>query len=322
MTITASAPGKLVLFGDHAVVYGYPSIVTSVGLRYTVTIEQIDDPFIEIQTPELLAKNLTRRCPIADLKTNRLKETAFVEAAVHQFFNSHAAPSGLKITTAGPELSYGLGSSSAVSVATIFALSHLFGIVLSLREIFNLSYAAVLDVQGTGSGVDVASAVYGGTISYVKDGAETELLNTRDFPILIAYSGHKVSTTNYIAQVAELQQRQPQFVNPIFDLMGKIVGEAKASLLAGDWQKLGDLSNLHQGLLDALNVTTPQLFSSIFAARTAGAWGAKLSGAGGGDCIFAIVPPEKKSEIAKSIQQANGFIVDLPVGVPGVRLES
>jgi mevalonate kinase len=102
-------------------------------------------------------------------------------------------------------------------VAVIQAAATHFGIELSPSELFDLAYAAVLDVQGTGSGVDLAAAVCGGTAYYVKGGAIMERLPIDELPIVIGYSGEKVSTTNLIHQVASLRAHQPDLINPILD---------------------------------------------------------------------------------------------------------
>ncbi|MBZ0282923.1 MAG: mevalonate kinase [Anaerolineae bacterium] len=321
MSITASAPGKLVLFGDHAAVYGYPCLVTAVDLRFYVKAEHSDQSYIQIETPELRSQGTVRHIQLTNQDGESPKETAFMEAAIKEFFKNRQLKNGIRLTTHGPLVTFGLGSSSAITVATIKALAMLMDIELSSRQIFDLSYAAVLSVQGAGSGVDVAAAVYGGTVYYVKGGAQLEIIKTPPLPILIGYSGEKVQTTNYITQVKMLQKRHMLKVNQIFSIMEAIVEDAKTTIIAGDWQTLGELANMHQGLLDAFGVVTPQLFLPIYAARISGAWGAKLSGAGGGDCMFAVVSTNKSQAIADSIQQAGGQIVNLPVAAQGVRIE-
>jgi mevalonate kinase len=321
MKVTASAPGKLVLFGDHAAVYGRPCLVTAVDLRFYATAKRTSESLIEINTAELEAKGIQRRFMLADA-TEALRETAFVESAVRRFFKHFPFEDGLYLTTRGPKMSYGLGSSSAITVATIGALAHLYGITMSLDEVFQMSYAAVLDVQGEGSGVDVAAAVFGGTVYYVKGGATLEPLAFTDLPIVMGYSGSKVSTLNYIAQVKDLYARQPTLVTQIFDMMETIVEQAKTQCVAGDWQSVGELANFHQGLLDALGVTTPQLFNPIYAARDNGAYGAKLSGAGGGDCMFAVVNETTRTQVEAAIQQAGANVVQIAPNAAGVRVEA
>jgi len=322
MSVSASAPGKLVLFGDHAAVYGYPCIVTAVDLRYTVSLEIVDTPGISIDTAELRTGNEHYHVAIDQLSAHNRRETAFVEAALVHLQAQHQLKSGLLIRTEGPPQSYGLGSSSAITAATIGAYAALFELELTPHQLFDLAYAAVLDVQGTGSGVDLAAAIYGGTVYYVKGGSVMTPLTLGHLPIVIGYSGKKVGTTNLIAQVAALRHRQPHLIDPLLALMGNIATQAQDRIIAGDWTTLGDLTSIHQGLLASLGVSTPKLDKLIHAAREAGAYGAKLSGAGGGDCMFALASPEHSGQIAAAITAAGGQALHFQPNAQGLNIES
>ncbi len=322
MSITASAPGKLVLFGDHAAVYSYPCVVTAVDVRFSVTIRPHDANIITVDTPDLRANGETYSVEVDKLNARNRRETAFVEAALKRLFDQSPPSTGFDLKTSGPRVTYGLGSSSAITVATIAAVNEQLGLQLGLRDIFNLSYAAVLDVQGTGSGVDIAAAVYGGTVYYIKGGTTLEPLLLDKLPIVIGYSGEKVSTTNLIAEVAHLRERQPTFIDPLLMMLGDIATQARTELMQANWPAVGDLMNIHQGILDSFGVNTSQLAQLIFTARAAGAIGAKLSGAGGGDCMFALVASEGSTTVANSIEEAGGLPVVVPPHAPGVRIET
>ncbi len=314
MLVTASAPGKLVLFGDHAVVHGQPGIVTAVDFRYRVRAECLAEPLLRIETTALPAREVSLPAP------GRIyhAETAYVEAALQQLLERFQINCGFHIRTQGPEQSFGLGSSSAITVATLAATARLCKIDLSRRDLYEMARAAVLDVQGAGSGLDVAAAVYGGTCYLERVGATPEPLAAGGLPIVIGYSGNKVGTSELLRQVARLRSRQPDLIDPIFALMGRISIRAHACLLEGRWCDLGKLTDIHQGLLDALGVNTASLARLIFAARAAGAWGAKLSGAGGGDCMFALTDKARRAEVAAQISAAGGEIIDVGCNAPGV----
>ncbi len=318
--VTASAPGKLVLMGDHAAVYGYPCLVTTVDLRFSVTIQTHNTPIVEIDTPDLRAQDKVYQVALDALDAQNQRETAFVEAALKQFIQHFPTQNGFKIVTDGPRITYGLGSSSAITAAALAAAAYLQNISLTPRELFDLAYAAILDVQRTGSGVDLAAAVYGGTLYYVNKGEVIEPLSTGELPLVIGYSGSKVSTTNLIGQVAELRARQPQLMDPLLTMLGELASEGRQAVLQADWHTFGDLMNIHQGILDSFGVNTLPLAQLIFAAREAGAYGAKLSGAGGGDCMFAIAPETRRPAVESAIEQAGGLPVRFRSGVEGVRI--
>jgi len=318
-TYTASAPGKLMLFGEHAVVYGRPCLVTTVGLYVSATVTPTQTSAVTITTPALRARGEVHTVALADLGRQLQPETAFVEAIAARALQLAEQPHGLRIDTDGLQLSYGLGSSSAVTVATAAALDAAIGLALSQRALFDLAYSAVLDAQGKGSGFDVAAAIYGGTLWFETGGTAIEPVDAPELPFRIGYSGAKVSTRRFVDGVEQLRERNPLIVERIFDTIGGIVVQARTALEQGDWGKLGDLMDLNQGLLDALGVNTPALAQLIFATRNAGALGAKLSGAGGGDCMVALALDEQRTPIDGAIRQV-GTLVELPLGVPGVRV--
>ena len=170
-----------------------------------------------------------------------------------------------------------------------------------------------------GSGFDVASAVYGGTIYY--QSGTSQPLPPVDYPLVIGYSGEKVSTTNLVKQVAALYERYPAVVAPVFQAMGQISAQAREALLAQNWEKMGELMNLQQGLLNSLGVSTLGLEELIDAARAQGAYGAKLSGAGGGDCMYALVDTSRRKAVEDALLAAGGTVVPIQADVEGARID-
>lgn len=280
--ITVSAPGKLLLLGEHAVMYGYPAIVTAVSERLVVQQGESSG------------------------------DTRFIDAAVKawgkpgQTFSAYSSFSG----------KYGFGSSSAVTVATLKMLKP----DVDNQTLFKAAYKVVLDVQGAGSGLDVAAAVYGGTLYYVKD-TSIESLNISEMPLIVGYTGVKADTTTLITDVAKKKEKDPEKVERIFQGIATLVNEAKNKMIEGDWEQVGKLMDFNQEYLRDLGVSSKKLEALISAAKGAGAWGAKLSGAGGGDCMIAFASNDKKKVISKAIQDAGGEIIDVSANAEGVRFE-
>jgi len=343
--IKVSAPGKLMLLGEHAVVYDHPCIVTAVDQRLYLTAELIDEPFFILDAPQVKIKNYKK--PISELLSSYNPERAkrvegpqgakFVELATRSLLvhsrklQGETLFKGLKISTHSDfSPQYGFGSSSASTVCTIFALSKLLNINLSQKQLFDLSYKAVLEVQGKASGFDIAAAIYGGTLYFVTAGKVIRSIIPftprspalrGEVGLIIAYSGTKADTTTMIAKVADLTQKHPQIVKKTYDLVENVVENAKKAIKNSDLKTLGELFNINQGYLESLGVSTPKLSALIYAAREAGAYGAKLSGAGGGDCIIALAPPSKVSQVEKAITKAGGKIIKVKTNAEGVRLE-
>lgn len=305
-SIKISAPGKLMLFGEHAVVYGCPCIVTAVNQRVHVKASFNGQDELVINAPQLGVKNYRRN--VSSLCSQEMpKQVSFIEAVVKRFYQNYGLKKGLELETKSDfSHSYGFGSSSAVTIATAMALKELYSVKLSPKKLFKLCYKAVLDIQGVGSGFDLAAALWGGTLFYEKGARLVKKMKISKFPIVVYYSGVKADTPTLVRQVAELKRRHPIKVKRVFEDIEKVVLKAKEALNQGDWKKIGGLMNKNQKLLEGLGVSTLKLEKLIKAAINAGAWGAKLSGAGGGDCIVAVCPPQKQKAIEQVLVKAGG----------------
>lgn len=323
--IKVSAPGKLMLLGEHAVVYNRPSLVTAVDQRLTLKAESLEDNVFELNAKDAGIQNYSKS--LSELGKGEVPKGAkFVEIALYNFYNNYKRyikDSGIKITTSSQfSPLFGFGSSSASTVCTIKALSELFNAKLSNRQIFELAFQTVLDIQGTGSGFDVAAATYGGTLYYSKAGSKTiKPLNLKNLPLIIGYSDIKADTVTLVKQVAEKAKKYPNVIDSIYSQIGYIVDLAEKALLKADYQTLGELMNLNQGLLSSLGIEGKKLADMIYGTRESGAYGAKLSGAGIGDCMIAIAPENKVSAVKKAITRAGGTAVNIKVNAPGVRIE-
>jgi isopentenyl-diphosphate delta-isomerase type 1 len=132
----------------------------------------------------------------------------------------------------------------------------------------------------------------------------------------------KADTPTLIRKVAEAHRRNPKKFDVIFKAIGKLVFQARAAVEASEWKVLGELLDENHLLLTRLGVSTSIIERLVKAAIDAGAWGAKLSGAGGGDCIIALAPASKRSSVEKAITDAGGEVVRVATGAPGVSVET
>ncbi|MEK7450971.1 MAG: hypothetical protein AAB662_03490, partial [Patescibacteria group bacterium] len=207
--ITVSAPGKLMLLGEHAVVYDHPCLVAAVDQRMRATVETLD--VLEFQLEAEDVKVTGYKKPLSELGQGDIPKGAkFVEIALKNINEKYPLKFGLKITTKSEFSSqFGFGSSSASTVCTIKAVSEILGLNLSKKEIFDLAFKTVLDIQGKGSGFDVAAAVYGGTLYFVTGGKVIEPLDIKSLPLIVGYSGVKADTVTLMNQVkASFANRQ------------------------------------------------------------------------------------------------------------------
>lgn len=309
------------LFGEHAVVFNRPCLVTAVDSRITVEIKKINTQKIKIDAPQVKINGYQRKLN-AKACFSPHKGVRFIEAAIEVFKKEYDLVGGLKINAEnGFSCNYGLGSSSAVSVCLIQALAEIFDKKLDCKQVFNLAYKAVLNVQGVGSGFDVAAACWGGTLFYLTGGKKITPLKTKPLPLVIAYSGSKADTPTLIRKVQSLREKKFEKIEAIFEKIEAIVKQAKIELKKGNWEKLGKLMTENQELLTQLRVSTPLIDKLIKSALKAGAWGAKISGAGGGDCIIVLTSKEKRHQVEQALVKTGGILVPIETGTKGVKIE-
>ena len=297
--VTVRVPGKLMLMGEHAVVYGFPCIVTTVNRYITVNIK------------------------LRDTGTNAINisgDDRFVRSAIDSFRKKYKTSRNFILTVQSDITGYGLGSSAAVTAACICALATLEGIALTKKELFNLSYQSVLSVQKRGSGFDVAASIYGETISF--NGATKDItpLYEKNLPLLVAYCGVKADTVVMMKKVEEKRWENAIKVDGIFEKISALVTKARIAIQKEKWELIGRLFGENQTLLRELGVSTDKIDKLLDVALKAGAYGAKLSGAGGGDCIIALVPDDKRGMVANALTEAGGEVLNVKTGVEGVKV--
>ena len=321
MRVTVSAPGKLMLLGEHAVVYGRPCLVTAVDRRMWVTAERAQDELVHLSAPSLGVVDWA--APAVEVEAAEPPASLrFLHAVVRCVAQQYGLPGGLRMETRSDfSGALGLGSSAAVTIAAAAALSELLGLELSRAELFPLGYEAVQAVQGLGSGFDLAASLHGGTLYFRRCGPEIVPLSADPLPLVVGYSGTKADTVSLVRRVAQRRERQPELIEEIFDGMARLVEQGREALLARDWQRLGRAMRLSQSLLDALGVSTPKLAQLVRVAEEAGAYGAKLSGAGGGDCMIALVGEARRDEVVAAIEGVGGEVIPVQTGATGVRRE-
>jgi mevalonate kinase len=191
---------------------------------------------------------------------------------------------------------------------------------LEEEEIARLGREAESKVQGASSGIDPFVSTYGGAIYYRDGRFDRQQINP--LSIVIGYTGSPSSTKNMISNVSHLREKYPKIIDHIFDVIGDISERSKIILEEDNLNEneLGDLMNLNNGLLEALGVSSFSLSNLINAALLAGAFGAKIIGAGGGGCIFALSSGKEK-EVSTAIKMAGGVPIPVEISYDGVRLE-
>jgi len=279
-SVKTSAPGKLMMLGEHAVLYGRQCLVCAVNRRVEITLEPRTDRIISINS------GLGDYTGSLD-NLGEDQRFSFLLCAVNQFNPSLDHGLNLRVTSEFSNL-IGLGSSSAVTVAAVGAIKRHLKQSIEPQEIFQDSLSIIRTVQGTGSGADVAASVFGGIVRYRQDPLEIEKLQA-SCPLTVVFSGHKTPTVSVIKQVKASYAQFPEVYNEIFDVMEASSDAAVRAIVSRDWVRFGKLLNINQGLMDAIGVSDASIETLVHRLRNeAGIFGAKISGSGLGDCVLGL----------------------------------
>jgi mevalonate kinase len=321
----ASAPGKVILFGEHFVVYGEPAIVLAIDKRAYSSVKTRRDNRIHIDdfTPPRISgcfeKNRFITGHGGQDAESKLKP---VKDAVRKVLEIAGKNVGVDVEIrCSIPIAAGLGSSAAVVAAVAKATSHLLDVELSNADISNITFESERLVHGTPSGIDPTVTTHGGVLLFRKGKGFSRIDVKKDIPLIIGNSEVKHSTGELVSMVRQRQEKYPLIINPIIKASGKIVAKAVNALESHDFTELGELMNINQGLLGAVGVSTDLLEKLVYAAMKAGAYGAKLTGAGGGGCIIALSPPERTRQIVEAIEEAGGKAFAVKKSDEGVRIE-
>ncbi|AAV45156.1 mevalonate kinase [Haloarcula quadrata] len=294
--VTSSAPGKVYLFGEHAVVYGEPAVPCAIERRVHVTATEIDEG-LRIHANDLQLDGFTveysgdgESHPDVDVAESLVEAgMGYVNEAVAQARDAADAPeAGFEISVEGDiPLGAGLGSSAALVVAAIDAATRELGVELSASDIADRAYQVEHAVQdGQASRADTFCSAMGGAVRVEGDDCR-RLEGIDTLPFVIGYDGGAGDTGALVAGVRDLRGKY-DFAADTVAAIGDIVREGESVLGTGDYERLGELMDFNHGLLSALGVSSRSLDSMVWAARDADAHGAKLTGAGGGGCIVAL----------------------------------
>ncbi len=317
--VTASAPGKCILTGEHSVVYGLPALAVAIDIRAKVTVKSYENGATLIHAKQFNKKVCLPLKPDRNLTIDKDLQPIYVSVVKTLEFLKIKDGVEVLIDSSLPEAS-GLGSSAAVSVATVKAVSEFFGIHLKESEISTLSFESEKIVHGSPSGIDNTVSVYGGGILF-KRGRILKVKTSNNIPLIIGDTLKKRSTGGMVSKVRENYLKYTAIFKPILAAIGKISLQAKKFLEASDFHKLGELMNINQALLESLGVSSIELEKLVYAAREAGAYGAKLTGAGGGGCIVALAPLARCQNIASKIIEAGGKPYITRITDTGVKIE-
>ena len=313
---TATAPGKIILLGEHAVVYGRPAIavpVRQVQARAVVSAAPRRPPGdVIIQAPDIGLES-----PLADLPDDHPLACAatgvFTELGI-----SRPPACSIRITSTIP-VAAGMGSGAAISVAIIRALTAFLGNRLPDERIASLAFEVEKIHHGTPSGIDNTVITYDMPVYFMRGRPIETLQMSKPITLVIGDTGVASPTGHVVGDVRRLWQADPALYEGIFDEVGKVVEAARRAIEDGHLDRLGLLMDENHALLHRMGVSSHELERLVSAARAAGAMGAKLSGAGRGGNMIALATKVHCTECRPGFVRQPGCAHDHHHGPPSIQ---
>jgi mevalonate kinase len=301
--VEATAPGKVILFGEHAVVYGRAAIAAPVSqVRASAVVCAGDRPGVRLLAPDLGA----------DFLLGGSAEDEPLATAVRLVQTAAGLPQlpALTITVSSTiPIASGLGSGAAINAALIRALALYLGRpdLATNEQVSALTYQVERFYHGTPSGIDNTVVAYEQPVYFMRRQPENVIeafAVARPLCFLVADTGLASSTRVVVADVRRQWQEEPERFESLFDGCGRVSQAAREAIEQGDEVRLGQLMNENHHLLQQMTVSSPELDQLVVAAVTGGALGAKLSGAGRGGNMIALVREENKKAVRQALLEA------------------
>lgn len=293
MKVSAHAPGKIIITGEHFVVHGATALAAAISKGATVKAQESGET-------QIVSTTLHARSGLHPPPSHPLRPVA---EALQRAREHLGEKKGLKITISSniPSGS-GLGSSSSVAVAVIAAATAALGHRIPKHEIVDLAMVAEKIIHGNPSGIDVNIAAYGGVILFKRGDPPRYVEVRQPFPIIVASTGIRRKTSQMINKVTAVKQAHPHLFQALTVASSRFSEIGAEALTKGDLPTLGASMTFHHTVLNWLGASIPELDRLVETAQAKGALGAKLTGGGGGGCIIALPPRETAQEISASLR--------------------
>ena len=299
----SSACGKVILLGEHAVVYGRPALALPIPLAVEAVAKEGGDG-VNLVIPRWGLEQKVRASSAQGLNGILYQVLEQLELADQNMT--------IEVFPHVPR-AMGLGGSSALAVAIIRALDHTYGLKLGSQRINELAFECEKAAHGTPSGIDNTIATYGTPLLYRRQVADDEqalgdarfdeVKLAEPIPLVIGITGKESLTANTVARVRKAWETHQSRYDGIFDQIAALTTAGVDALRDAHFQELGELMNLCHGYLNALQLSTPELEELVHIARANGAVGAKLTGGGGGGSMVALCP-DAQDKVANAMQAA------------------
>lgn len=301
----------MILFGEHFVVYNLLGIAGGIDNKTVAVAEASNEPGLHVVDNRPAAPGYKEK------KAEHFKESLeYIKKAMPQV---DWATKGVKITLGGDLVAAsGVGASAASCAAIARAVDELFGLGLDDDAINDIAYEGEKGYHGNPSGLDNTCSTYGTLITFRRDPAGNQISKLEldeKVEMVMANTGVAADTKAVVAGVRERKDREPEKYEQVFEDYESVVEEALGALKAADWKRVGELMDRNQELLRAIEVSHPKLEELIQTAKSAGAYGAKITGGGAGGYMVALTPgKELQEKVASALKDKVDIVLKVSVG--------
>ena len=299
MKSIASAPAKVILFGEHFVVFGIKAILCSIDKRVTITSTKSDDKKISVKS-NLGKIEIKSSTPIEEIRSPFLPFVFIAKKMIEKF--NHTGGINIIIESDIPS-GVGLGSSSACCVAAAGSITGLFT-KYSKEEILNLAIEAEKTIFKETSGADCTVCTYGGIIEYDKKSGFKKIQIDKELHLVIANTKIPHSTKKVVTRVKEFKNSNEKKFSDLCLKVSELIEKVKSDLQTGDTISLGNAMIQNQKYLEEIGISNDTLKNLIEDANKV-AFGSKITGAGDGGCIIALVDDSNLESTLKNLQKNN-----------------
>jgi len=298
MKSVASAPGKVILFGEHFVVYGIKAILCSIDKRITATSQIIDEKKIKIKSDIGNVEISTDLLSTPDRSMDVVKPFLYIAKKALEKSGERV---GIEIMIDSEiPAGIGLGSSSACCVAVAASVMGLFK-QLTKEEVLKIAIEAERTIFENTSGADCSVCTFGGLMEYDMKNGFKKINSKANFDLVIANSKQAHFTSEIVENVRRFRENNEDLFASFCDQESILIQNALLSLEKNDLKSLGVLMSKNQDLLERINISTEKLALLIREAKKT-SFGAKITGAGGGGCIIALVDKSNLENTLSSLK--------------------
>ena len=314
MTSIGSGYGKVILFGEHFVVYQLPALAAALGSKTECRVEEIEEG--------IGWEQIDNRPATPGYKEKKIDQHKEAIDLVLKAVGVSTVDKKLRITYGGDLIAAsGVGSSAAACSSLARALNDEFNLGLSDEQINEAAYEGEKAYHGKPSGIDNTVSTYGGLLRYRRTDKGPEMTRIqvkKPVEIILGNTGITADTAQVVGEVRELKEAKPDWFKKVVEQYIEVVREAETTFGSSDWHRVGELMNRNHSLLKEITVSCEELDTLVNAATDAGALGAKLTGTGRGGIMIALTPGEElQAKVADALEKTGkaAYVWKFKVGI-------